>query len=208
MNRYQPATSRTIAGLAAAFMTVATLALSVLAPASMDSTTRDVSVASTSNGSEQSTSTQSGSLTTSIDVVASRTTKLDDVTDLQALRQAVKNDKRAYVESTLKLTDAEGKRFWPIYNAYQREVDLNNRRRNVALQELMFRDSAMSNLAAKHYVAELLAVDEAEIKARRTMRNRVMRALPAVKAARYMQLEEKIRAVQDYDAAAAVPLAR
>ena len=129
-------------------------------------------------------------------------------TDLQALRQAVKNDKRAYVESTLKLTDAEGKRFWPIYNAYQREVDLNNRRRNVALQELMFRDSAMSNLAAKHYVAELLAVDEAEIKARRTMRNRVMRALPAVKAARYMQLEEKIRAVQDYDEASVVPLAR
>jgi len=135
-------------------------------------------------------------------------TKLDDVTDLQALRQAVKNDKRAYVESTLKLTDAEGKRFWPIYNAYQREVDLNNRRRNVALQELMFRDSAMSNLAAKHYVAELLAVDEAEIKARRTMRNRVMRALPAVKAARYMRLEEKIRAVQDYDEASVVPLAR
>jgi hypothetical protein len=40
------------------------------------------------------------------------------------------------------------------------------------------------------------------------MRNRVMRALPAVKAARYMQLEEKIRAVQDYDVAATVPLAR
>ena len=135
-------------------------------------------------------------------------TRPDDVTDLQALRQAVKNDKRAYVESTLKLTDAEGKRFWPIYNAYQREVDLNNRRRNVALQELMFRDRPMSNLGAKHYVAELLAVDEAEIKARRTMRNRVMRALPAVKAARYMQLEEKIRAVQDYDEASVVPLAR
>ena len=135
-------------------------------------------------------------------------TRPDDVTDLQALRQAVKNDKRAYVESTLKLTDAEGKRFWPIYNAYQREVDLNNRRRNVALQELMFRDRPMSNLGAKHYVAELLAVDEAEIKARRTMRNRVVRALPAVKAARYMQLEEKIRAVQDYDEASVVPLAR
>jgi len=134
--------------------------------------------------------------------------KRTDVTDLQALRQAVKNDKRSYVESTLNLTDTEAKRFWPIYNAYQREVDLNNRRRNVALQELMFRDSPMTNLAAKHYVAELLAIDEAEIKARRTMRNRVVRALPAVKAARYLQLEEKIRAVQDYDVAAVVPLAR
>ena len=76
MNRYLPATSRSIAGLAAVFMTVATLAVSILAPASMDSTTRDVSVASMSNASEQSTSTESGALTTSIDVVAFRTTKI------------------------------------------------------------------------------------------------------------------------------------
>ena len=134
--------------------------------------------------------------------------KSDDVTDMQALRQAVRNDKRAFVESMMNLNAAEAKRFWPIYQAYQREVDLNNRRRNVALQEVMFRDKPMTNLAAKLYASELLAVDEAEIKARKTMRNRVMRALPAIKAARYMQLEEKIRAVQDYDEASTVPLIR
>ncbi len=131
-----------------------------------------------------------------------------DVTDLQALRQAVKNDKRALVASMLNLSDTEAKRFWPIYDTYQREIDNNGRRRVVALQELMFRDRPMSNLAAKQYASELLAVDEALMRARRAMRNRVMRALPAVKAARYMQLEEKIRAVQDYDVAATVPLAR
>lgn len=84
MNRYLPATSRSIAGLAAVFMTVATLAVSILAPASMDSTTRDVSVASMSNASEQSTSTESGALTTSIDVVAFRTTKIVPVVSTRA----------------------------------------------------------------------------------------------------------------------------
>jgi len=132
----------------------------------------------------------------------------NDVTDMQALRQAVKNDKRAFVESVMKLTDAEAKRFWPIYDAYQRELDATGRRRVVAVQGLMFRDAPTTNLSAKQYASEMLAIDEAEIKARRTMRNRVMRALPATKAARYMQLEEKIRAVQDYDVAVAVPLAR
>jgi hypothetical protein len=134
--------------------------------------------------------------------------RIADVTDMQALRTAVKADKRAFVESMLKLTDAEAKRFWPVYDSYQRNLDMTGRRRVVAVQGLMFRDSAMTNLAAKQYATEMLAVDEAEIKARRTMRNRVMRALAAVKAARYMQLEEKIRAVQDYDVAATVPLAR
>jgi hypothetical protein len=131
-----------------------------------------------------------------------------DGTDLQALRQVVKNDKHAFVESVMDLTPAEAKRFWPIYGDYQQMLEATLRRRVVALQGFMFRDKPVTNLAAKHYATEMLAIDEAEITARRSMRNRVMRALPAVKAARYMQLEEKIRAVQDYDAAAAVPLAR
>ena len=131
-----------------------------------------------------------------------------DVTDMQRVRDAVRADKRAFIASLLKLSDAEAKRFWPIYDMYQRNLDATGRRRVVAVQGLMFRDAPMTNLAAKQYATEMLAVDEAEIKARRTMRNRVMRALPAVKAARYLQLEDKIRAVQDYDVAATVPLAR
>ena len=66
----------------------------------------------------------------------------------------------------------------------------------------------MGNLAARQYATEMLALDDAELKARKAMRNRVMRALPAVKAARYLQLEEKVRALQDYDVASTVPLAR
>jgi hypothetical protein len=65
-------------------MTLATLAVSILAPASMDSTTRDVSVASTSNAPAQPTSTDSGALTTSIDVVAFRTTKIVPVVSTRA----------------------------------------------------------------------------------------------------------------------------
>ena len=131
-----------------------------------------------------------------------------DVTDMQALRAAVKADKRAFVAYTLRLSDVEATRFWPIYDAYQRNVDANNLQRVVAVQEMMFRDKPLTNLAAQQYANELLALDEAEIKARRTMRNRVMRALPAVKAARYMQLEEKIRAMLEHDIATTVPLAR
>ena len=134
--------------------------------------------------------------------------KADDVTDMQALREAVRADKRKYVASLMTLTDAEAKRFWPVYDKYQRDLDETNRDRVVAVQEFMFRDKPLTNLAAKQYATRLLALDEAEIKARRTMRNRVMRALPAVKAARYMQLEQKINAVQDYDLAVAVPLVR
>lgn len=129
-----------------------------------------------------------------------------DVTDMQALREAVRADKKAFVTSTLQLTPAEAKKFWPLYDAYQRSLDMTNRERNVVVVSLIGADKPISDLYAKNLANELIAADEAEIKARRTLHNRVMRALPAKKAARYLQLESKIRAVQAYDIAATIPL--
>ena len=137
---------------------------------------------------------------------ASAQDKIADVTDMQALRTAVRSDKKALVASTLKLSDVEAKKFWPAYAAYQRSLDVTNRERAIALEELIGVDKPVSNLFAKKMAIELIAIDEAEVKARRTLHNRVLKALPAKKAARYLQLEAKIRAVQAYDIAATIPL--
>src|SRR6202165_2414449 len=104
--------------------------------------------------------------------------KVADVTDMQALRNAVQADKKALVASTLKLTDGEAKKFWPVYDAYQRDVDLANRRRNVTLEALIGLDKTPSDLYARSLANELIAADEAEIKARRTLHNRFMRGVP------------------------------
>jgi len=129
-----------------------------------------------------------------------------DVTDMQALRTAVKTDKRAFVAATLALTDAQAKKFWPIYDAYQRSLDAANRIRAVAIEGLLSRDKPVTDLYAKQLAADLVESDEAEVKARRTLYNRLMRALPATKAARYLQLESKVRALQNYDLAVTFPL--
>ena len=137
-----------------------------------------------------------------------------DVTDMQALREAVRADKKAFVTATLKLTDAEAKKFWPIYVAYQRDLDVVNRRRVRALETLVGRDKAMSDIYARNLAAELIATDEAEIKLRRALQNRLMSrtpgrtVMPAAKAARYLQLESKIRAYQAYDIAVTFPLVK
>jgi hypothetical protein len=139
--------------------------------------------------------------------------KIADVTDLQALRTAVRADKKAYVASTLQLTATEAKRFWPIYDAYQRVLEQSNRRRVVAVEGLIALDRPISDLYAKSLATELIAADEAELKARRTMHNRLMRpvptrVLPPKKAARFLQLESKIRAVLAYDIAETIPLVK
>jgi Spy/CpxP family protein refolding chaperone len=133
--------------------------------------------------------------------------------DLQAMFKAVQADKKAYVASVLDLTPAEAKKFWPIYDAYQRDLDAINRQRNVALEGLIGADRAISDLYAKQLASALIATDEAEVKARRSMQNKLIRTkllspIPAKKAARYLQLESQIRAIQFYRIAQEFPLVR
>ena len=127
--------------------------------------------------------------------------------DMQALRNAVKADKKALVAKTLDLTPAEAKKFWPIYDAYQRALDVSNRQVALAVESLVSYDRPMSDAFGKQLVNELMVADENEVKARRKMQNPLMRALPPKKAARYMQLENKVRAIVKYEIAGEVPLA-
>ena len=72
----------------------------------------------------------------------------------------------------------------------------------------------MSNLYARSLANELISADEAEVKARRKLYTSLTRRvpgrtmLPAVKVDRYLQLEAKIRAMQDYDIASTIPLVK
>lgn len=134
--------------------------------------------------------------------------RIGDVTDMQALRAAVKADKKALVSSVLNLTPVEAKKFWPIYDSYQRSLEAASRERVVAIEGLVGLDKPLSDPYAKNLAKDLVTADEAEVKARRTLYNKVMKALPPKKAARYLQLESKIRAVQAYDIAVAIPLVK
>ncbi len=132
--------------------------------------------------------------------------RVADVTDMQALRTAVRADKKAYVASVLLLTPAEAKNFWPAYDAYQRALDVTTREKNTTLVDIVGQDKPVSDPYAKQIASDIMVADEAEIKARRTLYSRVMKALPPKKAVRYLQLEGKIRAVQAYDIAQTLPL--
>ncbi len=129
-----------------------------------------------------------------------------EANELATLQAAARTDKKGLVASMLKLTDAEAKKFWPAYDAYQRELDTLARRRNLALEGLAFRAKPITDLYAKSLTNELISVEEQEIKARRKMSKAAMRYLPATKAALYMRLEWNLRVAQSYDIAVAFPL--
>ena len=129
-------------------------------------------------------------------------------TNMEILRQKVKADKKLVVAQNLNLTDAEGKAFWPVYDAYQQDLQQINQR--LAAGILAYADAynkgPVANDVAKKLLDESLAIEDAEVKLKSSFVPKILAALPATKAARYIQIENKIRAAVRYELAAGIPL--
>ena len=64
----------------------------------------------------------------------------------------------------------------------------------------------MVNDAAKKLLGDALAVEEAELKLKQSYVPKLERAQPEMNVARYIQIENKMRALVHYEIAAAIPL--
>ena len=129
-------------------------------------------------------------------------------TNMEILRQKIKADKKLVVAHNLTLTDAEGAAFWPVYDAYQKDLQQANQRIMTVVQAYAdaYNKGPVANDTAKKLLDEVLAADDAEAKLKTSMTQKVLAVLPATKAARYIQIESKVRALIRYELAANIPL--
>ena len=129
-------------------------------------------------------------------------------TNMDILRQKLKADKKLVVAANLKLTDAEGMAFWPVYDAYQKDLQQVNQR--LAAVVVAYSDAynkgPVANDMAKKLLDDAMAVDDAEGKLKVSYVPKILATLPATKAARYIQIENKIRAAIRYELAEGIPL--
>ena len=131
------------------------------------------------------------------------------VDTMQILREKLKADKKLVVATNMALTPAEAKAFWPIYEDYQKELHQINDR--LATMLIAYSKEYTANSLTDEKASALLdryfAIEEAELKLKRAFVPRLAKALPGIKVARYMQIENKIRAIVKYELAGEVPLA-
>ena len=129
---------------------------------------------------------------------------------MQLLKEKVRADKKLVVAVNVDPTEAEAKAFWPIYEAYQEDLEALDQRLLALIESYAadYRGNMLTDAKAERLLAEALAIEEAEVALKRTYVPRLRQALPAIKAARYIQIENKIRAVLKYDLATQIPLAR
>jgi len=137
-------------------------------------------------------------------------TKPASADTMQILREKLKSDKKVVVALNMDLTEAEGKAFWPIYDEYQKDLEKINRRTAELLQRYAreYGAGAVKNDEGRQMIDELMDIESDELKRKRAIVAKLNKVLSGKKMARYMQIEQKIRAVVKYEIADAVPLVR
>jgi Spy/CpxP family protein refolding chaperone len=128
--------------------------------------------------------------------------------DMQILIDKVKADKKLLVAQNMNLTDAESQAFWPIYDSYQKDLGAINQRTLKLIKSYAdaWNSQTLDDTVAKKLLNEMVAIQGSEANLTKTYAAKLSAALPAMKAARYLQIENKIRAVVRYQLAANIPL--
>ena len=129
-------------------------------------------------------------------------------TNMQILMQKIKADKKLLVASNMDLTDAEAKTFWPLYDAYQKDLDKINQHLGHTIKDYAeaFNKGSIPNDTAKNLLNEALSVQESEVKLKREYAEKIGKVLSPAKTARYIQIENKIRALVNAELARQIPL--
>jgi hypothetical protein len=128
--------------------------------------------------------------------------------NMQILRDKVKADKKLLVVSNMELTESEAKAFWPVYDQYQKDLGAMNERMVKMIKSYAdaYNAKSMTDDGAKKLTDEFIAIEKAETAMKESYVPKLSKVLPPRKVARYLQIENKIRALVKYDLAGQIPL--
>jgi hypothetical protein len=128
--------------------------------------------------------------------------------NMQILRDKLKADKKLLVAANMELTESEAKGFWPVYEEYQKELTAINQRIGKLIESYAaeYRANTLTEEKAKTFVDELVVIEQVDGGLQASFAPKLSKALPSKKVARYLQVENKIRAAIKYELAANIPL--
>jgi len=128
--------------------------------------------------------------------------------NMQILQEKIKADKKLLVSENMQLTEKEAKAFWPVYDSYQKDVGKLNERLIKLIDEYAQNYETMTDQTAQNLTNKYLAIESERVKMLQSYVPKVSKAVGSKKAARYLQLENKISAVVKFELAANIPLVK
>jgi polyhydroxyalkanoate synthesis regulator phasin len=132
--------------------------------------------------------------------------QVSETDQLQQLRGEIQADRQAVVAANLKLTEAEGAAFWPLYREYRGDMAKLGDRLQKLIQDYAVTYESATAEQAKAMVDEMMSIQRADLKVKESYLPKFRKVLPEVKVARLLQIENKIDILIKLELAGAIPL--
>lgn len=121
-------------------------------------------------------------------------------------REVLKTEKKAIIAELMQLSEEESAVFWPLYNEFQNKMyEVNTRKVNLIMD---FADNFdnMSDEKATEVINTFQSLEMELLKLDKTYAKKFLKILPAQKALRYLQAENKIENLVNAQLALDIPL--
>ena len=128
--------------------------------------------------------------------------------NMEIVKEKIRSDKKLFIATNMQLTESEANAFWPVYDAYQAEIDKLRDREIKLIEKFAASYETMSDDVAKKLLDDSLSIDSSHQELRQIYLSKFRGVLSDKKVARYYQLENKIDAVMEYELARRIPLVK
>jgi hypothetical protein len=128
--------------------------------------------------------------------------------NMEVLREKLRADKKAVVAEVLQLTEGEAKEFWPVYNAYQSDMVSHYDRLLKLIESYAQSYETMTDATATSLLKQYLNLERDHVAILTSYLPRFQKVLPPKKVAKLYQVENKARALVNYELARGIPIVK
>lgn len=125
---------------------------------------------------------------------------------LEISREVLQTEKKAAIAGVMELTEAESQPFWNLYNEYQGELYLIQNKRIAVIKDYAANIENLSNEKADELWSDFMGYQSGLLKLKKGYYKKFKKILPAGKAARFFQAENKIETMINAQLALEVPM--
>jgi hypothetical protein len=125
---------------------------------------------------------------------------------LELARDVLKTEKKAAIAEVMDLSESESTPFWELYNEYQGKLYLVQNKRIAIIKDFANNFDNLTDEKADQLWLNALAYNQELLKLSKQYYKKFKKILPAGKAARFFQAENKIETMIDAQLALEIPL--
>jgi hypothetical protein len=132
--------------------------------------------------------------------------ELNDQAYIRLLRTDLKAKKEQIIKEAMQLNDQQAAAFWPIYRNYDAEQTKLGDEKLAIVHDYAQNFLTMTDPKADQLAQRVMALDEQRLAVKKKYYDLLKKALPAVLAVRFFQVENQLQLILDLQIASNLPI--